>query len=152
MLKIGFRQLRFVLTCLPQEGFTALLHACSRGHEKVVSVLLSAGASIEVQTKVRSGEESTRIKLFSFHLCSFQIGKKTPLQFACDRGAVGMVSELLAAGAQIEARDSVSELGSVSVCLNDSLSLQYPGFTPLHHACFRGHGGGDCALIFWGFN
>jgi hypothetical protein len=49
-----------------------------------------------------------------------------------------MVSELLAAGARIESRDVVSELGSVSVCLNDSLSLQF-GWTPLHYACSGGH-------------
>jgi ankyrin repeat protein len=52
---------------------------------------------------------------------------------------VGLVSELLAAGAQIESRDSVSDLESVSICLNDSLSLQSRGWTPLHHACSRGH-------------
>jgi ankyrin repeat protein len=49
-------------------------------------------------------------ELSSFHLCSFQIGKKTPLHLACAHGAVGVVSELLAAGAQIEARDKVSDL------------------------------------------
>jgi ankyrin repeat protein len=47
----------------------------------------------------------------------------TPFHIACARGAVRVVSELLAAGAQIEARDSVSDLESVSICLNDSLSL-----------------------------
>jgi ankyrin repeat protein len=34
----------------------------------------------------------------------------TPFHIACARGAVRVVSELLAAGAQIEARDSVSDL------------------------------------------
>jgi hypothetical protein len=52
-----------------------------------------------------------RRELCSFHLCSIQIGKKTPLHFACAHGAVGVVSELLAAGAQIEALDLVSDLG-----------------------------------------
>jgi ankyrin repeat protein len=47
-----------------------------------------------------------------FNLFLFQKGE-TPLHIACDHGAVGMISELLAAGAQIEARDSVSELGSL---------------------------------------
>jgi hypothetical protein len=35
--------------------------------------------------------------------------RKTPLHLACARGAVGLVSELLAAGAQINASDKVSE-------------------------------------------
>jgi ankyrin repeat protein len=54
MLKLGFGQLRFVLTCLLQNGFTPLHRACSKGHVEVVTVLLSAGAPIEAQTKVRS--------------------------------------------------------------------------------------------------
>jgi ankyrin repeat protein len=54
MLKIRFGQLRFVLTCLLQSGFTPLHHACSEGHAEVVTVLLSAGARIEAQNQVRS--------------------------------------------------------------------------------------------------
>jgi ankyrin repeat protein len=54
MLKIGFGQLRFVLTCLLQHGCTPLYFACSEGHAEVVTVLLSAGARIESQTTVRS--------------------------------------------------------------------------------------------------
>jgi ankyrin repeat protein len=45
--------------------------------------------------------------------------EETALHLACARGALGLVSELLAAGAQIEALNSVSDLESVSVCLND---------------------------------
>jgi ankyrin repeat protein len=54
MLKIRFGQLRFVLTCLLQFGWTSLHLACSRGHVEVVTVLLSAGARIEAQNQVRS--------------------------------------------------------------------------------------------------
>jgi ankyrin repeat protein len=72
----------------------------------VVTVLLSAGASLEVRTKVRSDEGSTRVVFISF-VC--QDGE-TPLHFACARGAVGVVAKLLAAGAQIEALDEVSDL------------------------------------------
>jgi ankyrin repeat protein len=72
---------------------------------EVVTVLLSAGASTEVQTKVRNDEGSTRVQFISF----VQDGW-TPLHFACERGAVGLVSELLAAGAQIEALHEVSDL------------------------------------------
>jgi ankyrin repeat protein len=43
------------------------------------------------------------------HFICVQHGK-TPLHLACDYGAVGLVSELLAAGAHIEAQDQVSEL------------------------------------------
>jgi ankyrin repeat protein len=57
MLKIRFGQLRFVLACLLQFGCTLLQHACERGHVEVVTVLLSAGARIEAQTKVRSEGE-----------------------------------------------------------------------------------------------
>jgi hypothetical protein len=52
MLEIGFGQLRFVLTCLLQPGWTPLLHACSRGHMEVVTVLLAAGAQVDVEDKV----------------------------------------------------------------------------------------------------
>jgi ankyrin repeat protein len=70
---------------------------------------------------------------------------ETALHLACARGAVGVVSELLAAGAQIEARAKVSDLVSCE-CLSQqltvftlsTLSLQ-SGWTPLHHACFKGH-------------
>jgi hypothetical protein len=63
MLKIGFGQLRFVLTCLLQFGFTPLHRACS-GHVEVVTVLLSAGARIEAQSHVRS--EGMRVVIISF--------------------------------------------------------------------------------------
>jgi ankyrin repeat protein len=45
---------------------------------------------------------------------------ETSLHLACARGAVGVVSELLAAGARIEALDLVSDLESVSICLTVS--------------------------------
>jgi ankyrin repeat protein len=54
MLKIGFGQLIFVLTCLLQDVRTPLHRACSEGHAEVVTVLLSAGASIEGHNQVRS--------------------------------------------------------------------------------------------------
>jgi ankyrin repeat protein len=49
-----------------QSGRTPLVLACSRGHVEVVTVLLSAGASTEVQNQVRSDEGSTRVVLISF--------------------------------------------------------------------------------------
>jgi hypothetical protein len=52
MLKIGFGQLRFVLTCLLQHGCTPLYFACHRGHAEVVTVLLAAGAQVDAQAKV----------------------------------------------------------------------------------------------------
>jgi hypothetical protein len=64
MLKIRFGQLRFVLTCLLQDGFTPLHHACSGGHVEVVTVLLSAGAPIEAQNHVR--REGMRVVIISF--------------------------------------------------------------------------------------
>jgi ankyrin repeat protein len=64
MLKIGFGQLRFVLTCLLQTGWTPLHHACSEGHAEVVTVLLSAGARIEAQRQVR--REGMRVMIISF--------------------------------------------------------------------------------------
>jgi ankyrin repeat protein len=52
MLKIRFGQLRFVLTCLLQNGWTPLHHACSRGHVEVVTVLLAAGAQVDAEDQV----------------------------------------------------------------------------------------------------
>jgi ankyrin repeat protein len=52
MLNIGFGQLRFVLTCLLQNGFTPLHHACYRGHAEVVTVLLAAGAQVDAPDRV----------------------------------------------------------------------------------------------------
>jgi ankyrin repeat protein len=43
------------------------------------------------------------------HFICVQDGR-TPLHLACDSGAVGLVSELLAAGAQVNAQAKVSEL------------------------------------------
>jgi ankyrin repeat protein len=43
------------------------------------------------------------------HFICVQDGE-TPLHLACVNGAVGLVSELLAAGAQVDAQDKVSEL------------------------------------------
>jgi ankyrin repeat protein len=91
-----------------QRGYTALHLACSGGHVELGILLLSAGASIGVQTEVRSGR---RINKSCFHFICVQDGK-TPLHLACARGAVGLVSELLAAGVQIEARDKVNKLES----------------------------------------
>jgi ankyrin repeat protein len=52
MLKIGFGQLRFVLTCLLQSGCAPLHHACSEGHVEMVIVLLRAGAQVVAQDRV----------------------------------------------------------------------------------------------------
>jgi hypothetical protein len=52
MLKIGFGQLRFVLTCLLQFKKTPLHHACSEGHAEVVTVLLAAGAQVDAKDRV----------------------------------------------------------------------------------------------------
>jgi ankyrin repeat protein len=52
MLKMRFGQLRFVLTCLLQSGYTPLHHACSGGHVEVMTVLLRAGAQIDAQDEV----------------------------------------------------------------------------------------------------
>jgi ankyrin repeat protein len=48
------------------------------------------------------------------HLICVQDGE-TPLHLACARGAVGLVSELLAAGVQVDAQDMVSALDLRSV-------------------------------------
>jgi hypothetical protein len=56
---------------------------------------------------------------------------------------VGVVSELLAAGAQIEARDKVSDLCSVIICLNDSLSSVRRMDSPPSCLLSRSCGGGD---------
>jgi ankyrin repeat protein len=52
MLKMRFGQLRFVLTCLLQRGWTPLHHACSEGHAEVVTVLLAAGAQVDAEDEV----------------------------------------------------------------------------------------------------
>jgi ankyrin repeat protein len=67
----------------------------------VVTVLLSAGARIESQSQLKSEGESCD------HFICVQDGR-TPLHLACALGAVGLVSELLAAGAHIDAQDKVS--------------------------------------------
>jgi ankyrin repeat protein len=65
---------------------------------EVVTVLLLAGAPIESQTQVMN--ESCDL-----FIC-VQDGR-TPLHLACGHGAVRLVSELLAAGAQVDAEDQV---------------------------------------------
>jgi ankyrin repeat protein len=68
-------------------------------------------------------------------LCSFCVqGGRTPLHLACIYGAVGLVSELLAAGAQVDAQDKVSELDLRSDVMSGYLCLQN-GKLPIHYAC-----------------
>jgi ankyrin repeat protein len=65
---------------------------------EVVSVLLRAGAQIAAR-----------------HGSGPMFGRGwTPLHFACQRRKVGVISELLRAGAGTEIRDDVSALGSVT--------------------------------------
>jgi hypothetical protein len=52
MLKIGFGQLRFVLTCLLQFGCTPLHLACEYGAVGLVSELLAAGAQVDAEDRV----------------------------------------------------------------------------------------------------
>ena len=40
---------------LSQDGFAALHVACQEGHDRVAEMLLKAGASVELKTKVRWG-------------------------------------------------------------------------------------------------
>ena len=42
-------------TFLSQDGFTALHAACQKGHDRVAEMLLQAGGSLELKTKVRWG-------------------------------------------------------------------------------------------------
>jgi hypothetical protein len=69
----------------------------------VMSVLLTTGAPVEVQTQVRS-----RRRMNESCLTFLQIEGWTPLHVACRRGGqLEVVSLLLTAGAQIDARDKV---------------------------------------------
>jgi ankyrin repeat protein len=54
------------------------------------------------------------------HLICVQDGK-TPLHLACDCGVVGLVSQLLVAGAQVDAQDKVSVCLSTTHCLFSSI-------------------------------
>ena len=39
--------------CVPQDGWTALMCASNKGHTDVVQLLLSSGAQVDLQSKVR---------------------------------------------------------------------------------------------------
>jgi hypothetical protein len=79
---------------------------------------------------------------------------ETPLHIACADGAVGVVSELLAAGAQIEARDWVSELGSECLYTVSQRLTVSSGWMDSPPSCllWRSCEVGDSALVCWGFN
>jgi ankyrin repeat protein len=83
----------------------------------VVSLLLTAGAPLEAQDKVRAS-------LSQLDLSCLQNGS-TPLHLACGRGRVEVVSMLLAAGASLEAQDNMDD--------------EHKRRNPLHLACCEGH-------------
>lgn len=58
LLCLGFvyRRDACLLLCLLQEGLTALHLAAAGGHSNCVKVLLEAGADVNAQTQVSSGE------------------------------------------------------------------------------------------------
>ena len=49
-------QLSHVVTFTIQDGWTALERASIKGHQKVVELLLEAGANPDIQNKVRAGQ------------------------------------------------------------------------------------------------
>jgi hypothetical protein len=66
---------------------------------------------------------------------------KTPLHLACDYGAVGLVSELLAAGAQVDAQDQVWTV-EIHVDLSSSGWIHSPPSCLQKRSC----GGRDCVV------
>jgi ankyrin repeat protein len=86
---------------------------------KVVSVLLSAGAALEARDEVSAvGDDEMSDESESDSLED----EKTPLHIACQGGHVEMVSELLSAGAALEARAEVSAVGDDELS-DESLTL-----------------------------
>jgi ankyrin repeat protein len=120
-------QLRFVLTCLLQFGFTPLHYACSKGHVEVVAVLLSAGAPIEAQTKVRS--EGMRVVIISFVFSMEGLPFTSLVLMVLWDWSLSCWQQELKSMLKIR----FGQLIFVLTCLLQA------GWTSLHHACERGH-------------
>jgi cytohesin len=68
-----------------ENGFSAIHHASSNGHENIVAILLSAGVNIDDQTNNRG---------------------QTPLHMAVEHNHINVVSLLLSKGANFNLKDS----------------------------------------------
>ena len=114
-----------------EDGLTALMRTCKKGHDDIAQFLLSNGANIE--------ERQSHVK-------------RTALMFACEHGHLSTAKLLLDSGANIEAKDRACQRplhlaaykgheDMVKLLLTRGAKInalcKNEG-TPLHYACYHG--------------
>ena len=98
-----------------QRGVTALRYAAENGHFPMVEYLVEKGADIEAKNGVAMSYhwcEITHSSLTYPYLWIYQRGS-TPLLYAAGYGHLPMVKYLMEKGANIEAKDEVSDVISM---------------------------------------
>lgn len=87
--------------CTNTHGTTALHIAAYHGHTAIVTLLLDAGADVNLATKNN--------KDFPLRLFNNTQGGSTPLMLACARGHIAIVKQLLAHDATINLQDQAGQ-------------------------------------------
>ena len=147
-----------LLSLCDQHGDSPLLTACEKGHAAIVGKLIAAGADIEPRTRcvVLHSQFLCHRSLWAgmpwivlLSLCH-QFGH-SPLLMACEKGHAAIVDKLIAAGADINAKNKVCCACIPSICAIAHCGLTCLGLccllslcdqhdhSPLAYACMRGH-------------
>lgn len=134
---------------------SALQFACGNGDERIVDILLAAGARVDELRPTPAG--STAPTASRSRVVVTRYNGRTALQAACDRGHVHLARRLLDLGADVNAPPSPTAgltalqaaaaggyLPIVELLLErgadaDAAAAKYKGFTALQGACKGGH-------------
>ena len=84
--------------------------ACENGHQDIVFLLMSNNANLEARDSVSDYLCEMPFLLFLIFYSIDGQERKTPLHLVCGKGHEDIVFLLLAKNANLEARDSVSDL------------------------------------------
>jgi ankyrin repeat protein len=118
-----------------QNQKTSLHLALESGHVDIALYLIERGADINLKDKDKATPLHNAAYLGSLEIVDLLLNKgaaslnegnfrgQTPLHFACERGHPGVVSRLLDAGADIEARDMIGRTPLMTGCLSKNFEI-----------------------------
>lgn len=118
-----------------QNHKTPLHHALASGHIDMAKYLIERGADIDLKDKDKAAPLHNAAFLGSLEVVDLLLKKgaaalnegnfrgQTPLHFACERGHPAVVTRLLDAGADIEARDMIGRTPLMTTGMSQNMEI-----------------------------